>query len=75
MEALPLHRGVRDEAEVHLVAGGDQGLGDLTAAQSTQDGCGVAVTVEGLEMIIRTFLVLLDLKFIEGLDRKKVERS
>lgn len=69
MEALPLHRGVRNEAEVHLVAGGDQLLRDLAATQSTQDGCRVAVPVKGLQVVVRTFLMLLDLKLVEGLDR------
>ena len=69
LEALPLYWGVRNEAEVHLVAGGDQLLRDLTATQSTQDGCRVTVPVEGLQVVIRTFLVLLDLKLVEGLSR------
>lgn len=74
LEALSLHRGVGNEAEVHLVAGGDQLLRDLAAAQPTQDGCRVAVPVEGLQMVVRTFLMLLDLKLIEGLERQE-ERS
>lgn len=69
LEALPLYRCIRNEAEVHLVAGGDQLLWDLTATQSTQDGCCVTVPIEGLQVVIRTFLVLLNLKLIEGLSR------
>lgn len=67
LEALPLYRGVRNEAEVHLVACGDQLLRDLTATQSPQDGYRVTVPVKGLQMVICTFLVLLDLKLVEGL--------
>lgn len=76
MKALPLHRGVRDEAEVHLVSGGDHRLWDFTAAQATQDGRCVTVAVEGLQVVVRTLLVLLDLELIEGLERwRKRERD
>lgn len=67
LEALPLHRGVGDEAQVHLVAGGDELLRDLTATQSTQDGRRVTVPIEGFQVVVCTLLVLLDLKLIEGL--------
>lgn len=75
LKALPLHGRVRNEAEVHLVAGGDQLLWDLTAAQSTQDGRRVTVPVKGLQMVIRTLLMLLDLKLIEGLKKVEAERQ
>lgn len=67
LETLPLHRGIRDEAEVHLVSRGDQLLRDLTATQSAQYGRRVAVPVERLQMVVCTLLVLLDLKLVEGL--------
>lgn len=70
LEALPLYRGVRNEAEVHLVACGDQLLRDLAATQSAQDGCCVAVPIKGLQMVICTFLVLLNLELVEGLERR-----
>lgn len=67
LETLPLHRGIRNEAEVHLVSCGDQLLWDLTATQSPQYGRRVAVPVERLQMVVCTLLVLLDLKLVEGL--------
>lgn len=71
LKALPLHRGVRDETQVHLVSGGDQRLWDFTATQSTQDGCRVTVAVKGLQMVVRTLLMLLDLELAEGLRRRR----
>ena len=68
LEALPLHRGVRDEAQVHLVARGDQRLGDLAAAQPAQDGRRVRVAVKGLQVVVGALLVLLDLKLVERLE-------
>lgn len=70
LEALSLHGGIGDEAEVHFVACGDQLLRDLAAAQSTQNGRLVAVSVEGLQVVVRAFLVLLDLKLVEGLEKQ-----
>lgn len=70
LESFSLHRGVGDEAQVHFVAGGDQLLWNLAAAQSTQNGCLVAIAVEGLQVVVRTFLVLLDLKLIKGLEKQ-----
>lgn len=67
LEAFSLHGGIGDEAEVHFVACGDQMLGNLAATQSTQNGRLVAVAVEGLQVVVCAFLVLLDLKLIEGL--------
>ena len=68
LEALPLHRGVGDEAQVHLVARGDQRLGDLAAAQPAQDGRRVRVAVKGLQVVVGALLVLLDLKLVERLE-------
>lgn len=70
LESFSLHRGVGDEAEVHFVGRGDQLLRNLAAAQSTQNGCLVAISVEGLQVVVRTFLVLLDLKLVEGLEKQ-----
>lgn len=70
LESFSLHRGVGDKAEVHFVACGDQMLGNLAATQSTQNGCLVTVSVEGLQVVVRTFLVLLNLKLIKGLEKQ-----
>lgn len=71
LEAFSLHGGVRDEAEVHFVACGDQLLRNLATTQSTQNGCLVTVAIKGLKVVVRTFLVLLDLKLIEGLEKQR----
>lgn len=69
MEALALHRGVRDEAEVYPVARRDERLRKLAAAETTQNGRLVRVAVEGLQVVVRAFLVLLDLELVERLPK------
>lgn len=77
LEAFPLHRGVRDEAQVHPVGRGDELLGDLAAAQAAQDGRRVAVAVEGLQVVVGALLVLLYLKLSEALrgERRRSKRG
>lgn len=67
IETLPLHRGIRDKAQVDVVACGDKGLRGLAAAQSTEDGRPIRVAVENLQVIVCTLLVLLDLKLAKQL--------
>lgn len=69
METLPLHGSVRYETEIHLVAGGDERLGDLAATQSAEDCCGVAVPIESLQVVIRALLMLFNFKLVEALQR------
>lgn len=69
MEALALHRGVGDEAEVNPVARRDERLRKLAAAETTQNGRLVRVAVEGLQVVVRAFLVLLDLELVERLPK------
>lgn len=73
LEALALHRGVGDEAQVHPVGRGDKLLGDLAAAQPAQDGRRVAVPIEGLQVVVGALLMLLDLKLVERL--REAERG
>lgn len=75
LESFSLHGGIGDEAEVHFVACGDQLLWNLAATQSTQNGCLVAVSVEGLQVVVRTFLVLLDLKLTESLEKQTMSKT
>ena len=75
LESLPLNRGVGDEAQVHLVARGDKWFRSLAAAQPTQDGGRVAVTVKGLQVVVRTLLVLLYLKLTKGLETRRRRRE
>lgn len=65
VEAFALHRSVGDEAEVNPVPRGDEGFGKLAAAETTQDGRLVRVAVEGLQVIVGTLLVLLDLELVK----------
>lgn len=71
VEALALHRGVGDEAQVNLVTRGDQGLRKLVPTEPSQNGRLVRVAVEGLQVIIRAFLVLLDLELVERLQKTR----
>lgn len=73
LEAKPLYRGVGDEPEVHPVARGDQRFWEFAATQAPKDGCLVAVTVKGLQMVVGTLLVLLDLELAEGLKEGEME--
>lgn len=67
VEALALHRGIGDEAQVNPVARGDEGLGKLAAAEPAQNGHLVRVAVKRLQVIVGAFLVLLDLELVKRL--------
>lgn len=71
LKTLSLNRGIRDEAQIHLVPSGNQWLWNFTATQSSQDGCSVRVPVEGLQVVVGTLLMLLHLKLSERLDQKR----
>lgn len=71
LESSPLHRGIRIEPEKQAAARGHHRVRLLAAAETAEDG-GLAVRpVVQFQVVIGTFLVLLDLEFIKCLGVKE----
>ena len=71
LESSPLHRGVRIKPEKQAAARGHHRVRLLAAAETAEDG-GLAVRpVVEFQVVVGTFLVLLDLEFIKRLGVKE----
>lgn len=71
LEALPLHRGVGIEPEEQAAARSHHGVRLLAAAETAEDGGQAVGSVVRFQVVVGTFLVLLDLKLIERLETEK----
>lgn len=71
LEALPLHRGVGIKPEEQAAARSHHGVRLLAAAETAEDGGQAVGSVVGFQVVVGTFLVLLDLKLIERLEMEK----
>ena len=75
LEALPLHRVVRVEAQEHAVASGQDRLGLLAPAEAAQDG-GLGVTpIIHLQVVIGTLRLGLDVHLHESLEGVRENRE
>lgn len=76
MEPFPLHGGVRVEHHIQLISGGDHLRRYLDAAEPPQAICVVVGPIEDFDVVVGTFLVLLQLEVLENdLDPVSVYRG
>lgn len=77
LESSPLHRGVRIKAEKQAAARSHHGVWLLAAAETAEDWGQAVGPVVKLQVVIGTFLVLLDLKLVKrlGMEEQKVRQG
>lgn len=71
LKAFSLNRGIRNKPKKHLIPGSREGIWYLAATQSAKDWRLLCVSIKHFQVIICTFLMLLNLKLTEGLFKKK----
>lgn len=75
LEAFSLNWCIRNEAEKHFVSSSNKRIWYLIATQASQNWWFFTFTIKHFQVVISTFLMLFDLKLIEGLGRGKKKKS
>lgn len=75
LKAFSLNRCIRNKPNKHFISRSQKGLWYLVATQSSQNWWFFCFSIEYFQVIIRTFLMLLDLKLTKGLLKKKTRKK